>query len=625
MKIITEPSVYLVGKSAVNDAELDRFLADNDLSSWQTDTEVGGEKLVEVAGRLCYMSFAKPRPGGNKAYINHILEVGHGCYDGETDVLTADGWKRWQDVRMTDRFATRDEFGRISYHRPIRLIRAQYQGRMYRVECRGVDLLVTPNHRMYVCPTTTKDGRKREAYQFIRADELDETSHAYIKTGEWNPPSPRNPHQDVARLLGFAIGDGSLGERGLGLRFRLRRPRKMQYLESLAASLGWKLRTDGERYVVTIPPEYAALFRGIYGPDRSKRIPQYVLTEWDFNTLLALYQGMMEADGHRGQTNDSYDTTSQVLAGQFQQLCLHLGVAANVCYTIEKVPVGGGFGKKPLTRLSVITRNLRPEVNKFSGQKGRSSWIEDWEGEVYCAEVPNGTLYVRRNGQPVWCGNSVLEHSVYNLLITGVSRSLTHELVRHRAGMGYSQLSQRFVDESDTDFVVPPILVDDVVAGQEFYERHAENHNFDDYSDAYDRCWAGENTPKSGKAILNGLRWLSWMERSASEYAFVAKLLEDKLAHISDATARRKAAREAARSVLPNATETRIFVTGNARALRHFIEMRGDVAADAEIRRLAVAVLKLLQADSPNLFGDYEVVTADAKGSQFVVTDYRKV
>src|SRR5262249_40606955 len=70
-------TVYLVGRQTVQDAELDRFLADHGVA-WQTDTEVAGEYLMEVAGRLCYMSFAKPRPGGNKAYTDHILEVGHG-------------------------------------------------------------------------------------------------------------------------------------------------------------------------------------------------------------------------------------------------------------------------------------------------------------------------------------------------------------------------------------------------------------------------------------------------------------------------------------------------------------------------------------------------------------------
>src|SRR5262249_8848870 len=70
-------TVYLMGRQVVSESELDRFLADHGVA-WQTDTEVAGEQLTEVAGRVCYMSFAKPRPGGNKAYIDHILEVGHG-------------------------------------------------------------------------------------------------------------------------------------------------------------------------------------------------------------------------------------------------------------------------------------------------------------------------------------------------------------------------------------------------------------------------------------------------------------------------------------------------------------------------------------------------------------------
>jgi thymidylate synthase (FAD) len=100
--------------------------------------------------------------------------------------------------------------------------------------------------------------------------------------------------------------------------------------------------------------------------------------------------------------------------------------------------------------------------------------------------------------------------------------------------------------------------------------------------------------------------------------------LAAKFAHLEDKTLRRKKAREAARSVLPNATETKIFVTANARALRHFIEMRGDPAADVEIRKVAVAVLKLLQADSPNLFGDY-TLTEIPGGGEAASTPHRKV
>src|SRR6516165_4133652 len=65
LRVFREPTVYLVGRQVVNDAEIDRFLAEHGVT-WQTDTEVAGEYLSEIAGRVCYMSFAKPRPGGNK-------------------------------------------------------------------------------------------------------------------------------------------------------------------------------------------------------------------------------------------------------------------------------------------------------------------------------------------------------------------------------------------------------------------------------------------------------------------------------------------------------------------------------------------------------------------------------
>ena len=180
---------------------------------------------------------------------------------------------------------------------------------------------------------------------------------------------------------------------------------------------------------------------------------------------------------------------------------------------------------------------------------------------------------------------SVLEHAVFNLLITGVSRSLTHELVRHRAGFGFSQLSQRFVDESKCSFVEPEVIAAD-----------PELHRI----------------------------WLESVQASQVAYRALADRLTAVFHDIPDRTARRKKAREAARSVLPNATETEIFVTANARALRHFIEMRGDEAADVEIRRLAVAVFKLLKEAAPNLFGDYTLIDLP-DGGQSVTTLHRKV
>jgi thymidylate synthase (FAD) len=174
---------------------------------------------------------------------------------------------------------------------------------------------------------------------------------------------------------------------------------------------------------------------------------------------------------------------------------------------------------------------------------------------------------------------SVLEHAVYSMIFTGVSRSLTHELVRHRAGMSYSQLSQRYVDK--VSFVRPPGIKPDSSA---------------------ERVWASN------------------IAHSLASYESMIETLEyNDFADIDNPTLRRKRARETARAVLPNCTETKIFVTGNARAWRHFLELRGSIHADAEIQRLAIAVLDVLQAESPNIFGDYTVT------DQGIETIWRKV
>jgi len=180
---------------------------------------------------------------------------------------------------------------------------------------------------------------------------------------------------------------------------------------------------------------------------------------------------------------------------------------------------------------------------------------------------------------------SVLEHSTWSFVITGVSRSFTHELVRHRAGWAYSQLSQRYVDESEAEYVEPDCIADD-----------RELHQI-------------------------------WTEAVAQAHEAYVKLVEglaEKFAEHPDRTMRRKMARQAARSVLPNATETKIFVTANARALRHFIELRGTRDADVEIRAVAVQMLEILREKAPNLFGDFTITTAP-DGTQVVTTPHRKV
>ena len=186
---------------------------------------------------------------------------------------------------------------------------------------------------------------------------------------------------------------------------------------------------------------------------------------------------------------------------------------------------------------------------------------------------------------------SVFEHVNYGMVFTGVSRSLTHELVRHRAGFAYSQRSQRFVDEAESPFVMPPALSE---------ER--------------------EGTQGARRVLDKAV------ESALQSYRELVTALEKSLPRdlFTSSWDRRKAVRQAARAVLPNATETKIFVTANVRAWRHFIEMRGAAYADWEIRKLAISVLDILRREAPLLFGDFTVETLP-DGTQTATPKYSKV
>jgi thymidylate synthase (FAD) len=222
-------------------------------------------------------------------------------------------------------------------------------------------------------------------------------------------------------------------------------------------------------------------------------------------------------------------------------------------------------------------------------------WSTDAEGGQALAEFAGRACYQSwRKPNPSTATNagylkhilevghlSVLEHGSVTFYFTGVSRSFTHELIRHRH-FSYSQLSQRYVPERDAAMVEPDVIAADPELHKKFVE-------------------AAEASVRAYTELLEGL--------------------EQRFADVENATLRRKQARQAARAVLPNATETRIVVTGNYRAWRHFIAMRATEHADVEIRELAVECLRQLQRVAPNVFCDF-TITSLADGSEIAASPY---
>lgn len=176
---------------------------------------------------------------------------------------------------------------------------------------------------------------------------------------------------------------------------------------------------------------------------------------------------------------------------------------------------------------------------------------------------------------------ALLEHASATLYVRGLSRAAGNELLRHRH-LSFSQLSQRFVPAGESDVVVPG-----AIAGDEDLER----------------------------------MFLSAVDETRFVYEELLQALESNLEAEPNALLRKKKARQAARAILPNATETRFVVTGNYRAWREFIAARASEHADTEIRELAVACLEILKKQSPALFDDFLISTL-ADGSVMATSPY---
>jgi thymidylate synthase (FAD) len=153
---------------------------------------------------------------------------------------------------------------------------------------------------------------------------------------------------------------------------------------------------------------------------------------------------------------------------------------------------------------------------------------------------------------------SVLEHGSVSFYFDGISRNLTHELVRHRH-FSFSQVSQRYVDDYESEVIIPAAV------------------------NGYLRTNTIQSHLKDSKEIYKQLVW---------------NLRQDGYP--------KKKAQQAARFILPGSTETAIVVTGNHRSWREFVDKRYSEFADPEIRDLAGLVLTELRSIAPDIYSDFE-------------------
>ncbi len=384
---------------------------------------------------------------GRKDVVPYPKQPGsfyHLCYDDQTEVLTGAGWKVFKDVTAEDEIATRQlDDAHIVYARPTALTASLYEGPMYCLEQRRLDLCVTPNHRM-VTSFTRRDGT--EALRFELAKDIVGKRNRYHLTAEWQGveqevftlpgyhyldgeyTSTRRPAVDVPMddwlmFLGWYLAagtvDGAQRQRapnriGISQNVGWQSEQVNAACEGIARALGCahSIDTLEDREVEAhyLFSTQLAVYLAQLG---DKHIPRELLA-LSQRQLRLLFDALMAGDGSmvdRDRRYCRYSTSSKQLADDIQEVAIKLGLSANLSCLDRHAPGGGSRAAEYRVN---ITQSTVFEVNQQPDDP--NDWVEDYAGMVYCCEVPgDGIILVRRNGKPVWCGNSKV-HDSHNIL-----------------------------------------------------------------------------------------------------------------------------------------------------------------------------------------------------------------
>jgi thymidylate synthase (FAD) len=222
------------------------------------------------------------------------------------------------------------------------------------------------------------------------------------------------------------------------------------------------------------------------------------------------------------------------------------------------------------TELKVQLLSYTPEPEKLVAAAAKLCYSDLAAGEILTDLSEEGTekfikMLMKLGHQ------SPVEHINFSFSVEGVSRTLTHQLVRHRLA-SYSQRSQRYVTEGQFQYIIPPEIRKNEKACELFI-----------------------NAMEKDQKIYDEITELLYKEH-------YLRLTKEGLDENSAKKSAMKQSIEDARYVLPNACETKIMITMNARTLMHFFEVRCCERAQWEIREMALMMLKEVIKVSPNIF-----------------------
>jgi glycosyltransferase involved in cell wall biosynthesis len=369
--------------------------------------------------------------------IKYIGAIWDRCYSSDTEVLTKTGWKLFKDLVHEDEVATLDSNQALVYQKPEEIISMPWNGPMLRFSLPhgGVDLIVSPNHQMYV---NTRAGKCKQTltgqntWRLERATDSFGMYRFYKKNADrYDAEGPETlvlanrcvRTKDWMEFLGYYISEGSSTTTKEGHYIvQLRQIKSQETLKRMADAMQRitpsKVNTRNDGRVIVNDKDLCLYLKESQGRSVTKNIPRDILTTCSRAQLRILFDALMVGDGHyppQGKRGGArYSTSSLQLRDDFQELLLRIGLSGD--YSIDK-PAGTETSvyesgekrviKSTVNSWSISVRKKLHEPASCNWKKGKATFTEvDYSGHIYCAVVPNHTMYVRRNGKAVWSGNS---------------------------------------------------------------------------------------------------------------------------------------------------------------------------------------------------------------------------
>ena len=365
----------------------------------------------------------------------------HKCFPGDTEVLTRRGWTRWDMVGDGEEFATRSKDGKLQWQRALGFVREQHDGDMIQFSNRGLKITVTPNHRMYGQRVTKdwKTGKKtREDIGFIEAKDLMKAvtdrpgkGHRKLKdrepvlydfrvpaTARWEDGVLHGADncignrtfawEDWAAFLGIWVAEGSCLGHGCDVPpnsdYRIQiaqssaaNKKKYNKIKALLDRMGIDYQAKHDRFLFTDRDIWACISK--LGYSFTKFVPQWI-KDAPVELIQVFFDWAMLGDGTVRGKKRIYYTASQRLAGDMQELFQKLGSSAQVCSYLD--------GNTVMYRVEEMLREDLSIIPDGGRGKARMPKRIPYSGMVYCAMVPNGTLYCREQGYAFWTGNTWL-------------------------------------------------------------------------------------------------------------------------------------------------------------------------------------------------------------------------